>query len=59
VSGNVTRDPVFGCVITRNVDAQGYGRVGRELAHVKAWVDAYGPVPEQSLKQKSQPTRPK
>lgn len=39
-------DPLFGCELVTVTDRDGYGRVGRELAHVKAWVEVHGPVPD-------------
>lgn len=36
----------FGCELVLQVDRDGYGRVGRQLAHVAAWVAANGPVPD-------------
>lgn len=43
----VTVDPDFGCHLYDGpTDRDGYGRVGRQLAHVVAWEAELGPVPE-------------
>lgn len=40
-------DPIFGCeLVLHPVDKDGYGLVGRQRTHIKAWVDANGPVPD-------------
>lgn len=40
-------DAVFGCeLVLHPRDKDGYGLVGRQRAHTKAWVEAKGPVPE-------------
>lgn len=40
------RDPVFGCVIAAGRrDRDGYVLVGRDRAHISAWILARGPVP--------------
>lgn len=39
-------DVHFGCELVTVVDRDGYGLVGRERAHTKAWSDVHGPVPE-------------
>jgi hypothetical protein len=41
------RDPVFGCVLHEGrKDKDGYGMEGRQRAHIIAWTEAFGPVPE-------------
>ena len=38
---------VFGCdLVIGRLDKDGYGLVGRQRTHIKAWVEANGPVPE-------------
>jgi hypothetical protein len=39
-------DPVFGCELVTRVDKDGYGLVGRDRAHILAWVNEHGPVPD-------------
>lgn len=42
-----TRDPLFGCeLVMSRLDREGYAFHGKTRAHIKAWVDANGPVPE-------------
>jgi hypothetical protein len=43
-----TRAPdAFGCTrFVGKLDRDGYGRVGLRQAHIVAWEDAFGPVPE-------------
>ncbi len=39
-------DPTFGCWLwTGPVDRDGYGRIGRELAHRAFWKATRGPIP--------------
>jgi hypothetical protein len=40
-------DPIFGCIVWHGrTDENGYGRVGSRKAHIVAWEDAFGSVPE-------------
>jgi hypothetical protein len=40
-------DPVFGCVISSSrLDADGYAFHGKTRAHIAAWTEANGPIPE-------------
>lgn len=40
-------DETYGCeLVTNPLDRDGYGRIGRRLAHLVAWEDANGPIPE-------------
>lgn len=42
-----TIDPIFGCVISSGrLDKDGYAFCGKTRAHIKAWVDVNGPVPD-------------
>lgn len=42
-----TVDQVFGCeIVTSRLDRDGYAFHGKTRAHIKAWVDAFGPVPD-------------
>lgn len=40
-------DPIFGCqLVTSRLDRDGYAFWGKTRAHIKAWIDAHGPVPD-------------
>lgn len=39
-------DFVFGCMLHQPTDSEGYGRIGRRLAHVIAFEAAHGPIAE-------------
>lgn len=42
-----TRDEVFGCLrVTTRLDKDGYAFHGKTRAHIHAWVEVNGPVPE-------------
>jgi len=42
----VESDAVFGCeLVLAPLDRDGYGRIGRKLAHVALWEREHGPVP--------------
>lgn len=43
---SATHDPIFGCMLWPHVDRDGYGRIGRRLAHRAAYEDAYGAIPD-------------
>lgn len=44
---HIERDPVFGCMLwTGPKDRDGYGYRGRSRAHIVAWIEAFGVVPE-------------
>ncbi len=44
---SVTHDPIFSCRLwTGKLDRDGYGFHGRTRAHIRAWVDANGPIAE-------------
>jgi hypothetical protein len=42
-----THDSVYGCELwTGRRDRDGYGRIGRKMAHRVTWENAKGPIPE-------------
>lgn len=46
---SAVRDPVFGCLLAQGRrDRDGYAFKGATRAHIAAWVEANGPVPEGS-----------
>lgn len=42
-----TRDPIYGCLLsTARLDKEGYAFHGKTRAHIFAWTEANGPIPE-------------
>ena len=41
------RDPIFGCdLVTSRLDRDGYAFHGKTRAHIVAWTNEHGPIPE-------------